>query len=45
MSLVDIADVGLDGQDVGAGCEHDGTLGRQDFEGGPHSWPLALAQH
>lgn len=22
-----------------AGCEHDETLGRQDFEGGPHSRP------
>lgn len=39
-SLVDIVDVALDGQDIVAGCEHDGTLGRQDFEGGPHSRPL-----
>jgi hypothetical protein len=31
MSSVDIVDVTLDGQDVVAGCEHDETLGRQDF--------------
>lgn len=39
VSLVDIVDVALDGQDVVGGCEHDGSLGRQDFEGGPHSRP------